>query len=172
VDAYTGRVTSFGYAPPKSGNPGPIVVSKETAAAVAAQFLSKHSVDVASLSESAAPTYQGWEFTWERQLGDVGVPPRVIVTVEWQTGSVVGFSETRVDLGMPPAAVITRAQAEAIALGTWLTTPKVEDSRLRLEPYGPGGSTLVWEVYISGKGDGPDPAYIDIRIDALTGQPG
>jgi hypothetical protein len=172
VDADTGRVTSMDYTPRAVGDPGPRSVSKTTAITTATEFLATHSVDVAGLAVSVAPNYRGWEITWERMIGDVGVNPRVTVTVEWQAGSVVGFAESVHDLGAPPIAVITAKQAEAAAAeATWLTSPVIEATHLRLEPYGAGGPALCWEIYLSGQGDYTDgPTYIVTRVDALTGQ--
>lgn len=171
VDADSGRVTSVYFTPRAVDGPGLQVVSKETAITDAVQYASAHSIDISGLSSFAEPTEFGWEITWERLIGDVGVAPRVVITVNWTAGNVMSYNELRPDLGMPPAPAISRAQAEAVATNTWLASPVVEDARLRLEPWGAKGPTLVWEVYVSGKGDRTDgPTYITTRVDATTGQ--
>lgn len=172
VDADTGSVTSVDFTPRAVDGPGARNVGSDSATSAAAGYLSAHSVDVAGLSAIAEPTDRGWEITWERMEAGAWVPPRVVVVVEWQTASVVSFRDTRVDLGFPPAAAITRAQAEAAAKGaTWLTSTKVEDARLRYTDYGSAGPKLVWAVYLSGTGDRTDgPTYITILVDALTGE--
>jgi hypothetical protein len=175
VDADTGRVTWVDYTPKAVDGPGPRTMSADAAVADASNYLTAHSVDVAGLSRSVVPTERGWEITWQHLDGAVGLPPRVMVTIEWITGGVVVFDTTRAN-SIPSAtssdATISRSRAETVALGaTWLASPVVEDAQLRLDADGDGNPYLEWVVYISGKGDRTDgPSYVTIRIDAVTAE--
>jgi hypothetical protein len=172
VDAGTGMVTSVAYSSQVHDGPGARLVELPAAQASALDYLAAHSVDVTGLVLSSAPTDFGWEFTWEKMAGDVGLPPRVTVTVDWQTNAPIGFRRLVADLGAAPQVLVTRQEAEAAALkSTWLASPKVEASRLRLIGEGDPGPTPVWVVYLSGTGDDPTlPAYIEYEIDAVTGR--
>jgi hypothetical protein len=176
VDADTGRVMSVEYTPRAVDGPGPQKVPADAAIANASKYLTAHSLDVAGLARSVAPTERGWEITWQRLDGSIGLPPRVMVTIEWVTGEVVVFDATTAN-SVPSVtssdATIPRSRAETVALGeTWLASPVVEDAQLRLDVDGDGNPYLAWVVYISGKGDRTDgPTYITIRIDAVTAAP-
>jgi hypothetical protein len=173
VDARTGMVLSVEYTARVHNGPGAQLAPFGAMLAKTKDYLSLHSVDVAGLSVTSAPTDYGWEFTWEKMAGEVGTPPRVTVVVDWQTTGIVSFRREMTDLGTPPAPVVTRDQVEARALSqTWLGQPKVEASRLRYADEGYPGKILVWFVYVSGKGDDATlPTYITYKFDAVTGLP-
>jgi hypothetical protein len=173
VDADTGLVMAVSYTPRLNDGPGKQLVAFDAAKAKAQDYLALHSVEVTGLTFSIAPTDRGWEMTWEKMVGGVGVTPRVSVTVDWRTGGTVNFSRALRDVGAPPKTVVTRFQAEAAVLGnTWLSRPKVEATTLRFMDWGAAGKLLVWVVYVSGTGDDPYlPSYITYNIDAVTGQP-
>lgn len=173
VDATTGMVLDVSYSAKVHDGPGPRLIQPSAARAKAADFLTLHSVDVTGLTFSEAPTDYGWEFTWEKMVGEAGVPPRVTVVMDWRSSAIVSFSRLIADFDAPPQARMTRQQAEAAALGsTWLGQPKVEASRLRYRDGGYQGKVLSWIVYVSGKGDNPTlPTYIEYDFDAITGDP-
>ncbi len=170
VDADTGRVVGISYTARVMGDAGPRLIEQDAALAKATAFTTLHAIDLTGLVSTAAPSDSGWEFTWEKKVGTVGVPPRVTVDVDWQTGAVVSYWETRVDLGSPPAPAVTQAQAEAAALADQPGF-KVEGSFLRFEPNW-SGPILVWEVYVSGESNPGATSYFPVRIDAMTGQKG
>ncbi len=172
VDSASGRVTSVNFTPRAVDGPGTREITRESALAAATAYASTHSIDLAGLASFVEPTEFGWETTWERVVGATGLPPRVVITVNWSSGNVVSFSESRLDLGAPPTPAMTQSQAEAAAMNTWLASPVVEDARLRYQAVAAGISVLVWEIYISGKGDRTDgPTFLTMRFDAITGQP-
>ena len=175
VSSKDGRVTAVWYSARVNDGPGKQVVASTAALKTAEDYLRSHSVDVSGLTSSVSPIDSGWEVTWEKVVGGTGTTPRVVVTVEWVTGTVVGFDASAAktpDDGSRPIPTITRAQAEATALSaTWFKSPVIEDARLRLLDDGGGSPRLEWVIYVSGVGDNPDlPAYTEVQIDALTGE--
>ncbi len=172
VDATTGDVSSLSYSARVVDGPGPQLIDAATAQSKAADYLRAHSIDVAGLTVSSAPTDFGWELTWERMDGDVGLPPRATVMVDWQYGDVVTFSRVTevVDAASISQPKISQAQAEALAVSSmWATEPKVEASRLRYVDRGYSGIRLIWEVYVSGKDSGARK-YLEYLFDAVTGE--